>query len=110
MRTFAAFFKAATGHHAYPYHRRLAEAHALPQLLALPTGAGKPGAFVPGPSYLGRPSSVAGRSDGKTAARQCGDGGSDRVGLRLGRRAYVNMGTTSDRETQWRSTTPSMRA
>lgn len=49
MRTFAAFFKAATGHHAYPYHRRLAEAHALPQLVNRGIGYGKSAPVVPRP-------------------------------------------------------------
>lgn len=46
MTTFADFFRAATGHEPYPYQCRLAEADPLPQLLNIPTGAGKTAAVV----------------------------------------------------------------
>lgn len=48
MITFADFFRTAIGHDPYPYQRRLAEEDPLPQLLNIPTGAGKTAAAVCG--------------------------------------------------------------
>jgi CRISPR-associated endonuclease/helicase Cas3 len=48
MPTFLEFFKAATGHDPYPYQRRLTGVEPLPQLLNIPTGAGKTAAVVLG--------------------------------------------------------------
>lgn len=48
MTTFREFFKAATGYDPYPYQVRLAEEDPLPQLLNIPTGAGKTAAVILG--------------------------------------------------------------
>jgi hypothetical protein len=41
MMAFSEFFRGATGHDPYPYQRRLAEADPLPQVINIPTHAGK---------------------------------------------------------------------
>ena len=46
MTTYSDFFLAATGHRPYPYQSRLAEEGPPPQLLNIPTGAGKTAAVV----------------------------------------------------------------
>ena len=43
---FKALFKRATGHEPYSYQIRLATAGELPQLIDIPTGAGKTAAVV----------------------------------------------------------------
>jgi len=58
MRSFEAFFKAATGFSPYPYQRRLADVGMWPDLLEIPTGAGKTDAIVLAwmwRRYVGRP-------------------------------------------------------
>ena len=46
--SYRAFFRTATGFAPYPYQRRLAEGHELPDLLTVPTGLGKTAAAVLG--------------------------------------------------------------
>lgn len=48
MTSFSDFFKTAAGHNPYLYQRRLAEEDPLPQLLNIPTGAGKTAAVILG--------------------------------------------------------------
>ncbi|MGQ9583671.1 MAG: hypothetical protein ACUVV6_09225, partial [Thermoplasmatota archaeon] len=43
---FAEMFQKATGHEPYPYQTRLALSPELPQLIDVPTGAGKTAAVV----------------------------------------------------------------
>lgn len=44
--TYREFFRTATGHDPYLYQCRLAEEDPLPQLLNIPTGAGKTAAVI----------------------------------------------------------------
>jgi len=44
--SFESFFKRATEHEPFPYQIRLATSEALPQLIDIPTGAGKTAAVV----------------------------------------------------------------
>ena len=49
--SFATFFTTATAHQPYPYQKRLGESSTLPDLLRIPTGAGKTEAAVLGWLY-----------------------------------------------------------
>ncbi len=64
--SFDDFFKTATGHDPYRYQRRLAEEDPLPQLLNIPSGAGKTATVIPG--WLWR------RGFASLEVRQSGDG------------------------------------
>jgi CRISPR-associated endonuclease/helicase Cas3 len=44
--SFESFFRQATGHEPFPYQTRLALSPELPQLMDVPTGAGKTAAVV----------------------------------------------------------------
>lgn len=48
MKSFSEFFMEATGHMAYPYQCKLAEGDSLPQVMSIPTGAGKTAGVILG--------------------------------------------------------------